>query len=56
LTAAAEGKPALEGFESHGVFTWALLDALKNGDRNAPLSRERVAQQPIALGRTQNVH
>jgi WD40 repeat protein/uncharacterized caspase-like protein len=34
LTAAAEGKPAFEGFEGHGVFTWALLDALKNGDRN----------------------
>ena len=35
LTAAAEGKPAFEGFEGHGVFTWTLLDALKNGDRNA---------------------
>jgi uncharacterized caspase-like protein len=34
LTAAAEGEPAFEGFEGHGVFTWALLDALKNGDRN----------------------
>ena len=21
-------------FRDHGVFTWALLDALKNGDRN----------------------
>jgi WD40 repeat protein/uncharacterized caspase-like protein len=34
LTAAAEGKPAFEGYEGHGVFTWALLDALKKGDRN----------------------
>jgi hypothetical protein len=34
LTAAAEGEPAFEGYEGHGVFTWALLDALKNGDRN----------------------
>ena len=34
LTAAAEGKPAFEGYEGHGVFTWTLLDALKNGDRN----------------------
>jgi WD40 repeat protein len=34
LTAAAEGQPAFEGFGGHGVFTWALLDALKNGDRN----------------------
>jgi len=34
LTAAAEGKPAFEGYEGHGVFTWALLDALHNGDRN----------------------
>jgi len=34
LTAAAEGKPAFEGYEGHGVFTWTLLDALKNGDRD----------------------
>jgi len=34
LTAAAEGRPAFEGYEGHGVFTWALLDALKNADRN----------------------
>ena len=34
LTAAAEGKPAFEGYEGHGVFTWSLLHALKNGDRN----------------------
>ena len=34
LTAAAEGQPAFEGYEGHGVFTWALLDALRNGDRN----------------------
>jgi uncharacterized caspase-like protein len=34
LTASAEGKPAFEGYEGHGVFTWAILDALKNGDRN----------------------
>src|SRR5262249_57890912 len=35
LTAAAVGKPAFEGYEGHGGVTWALLDALKNGDRNA---------------------
>jgi hypothetical protein len=34
LTAAAEGKPAFEGYDGHGIFTAALLDALKNGDRN----------------------
>lgn len=34
LTAAAEGRPAFEGFESHGVFTWSVLDALKHGDLN----------------------
>ncbi len=34
LTAAAEGHPAWEGYEKHGVFTWAALDALKNADRN----------------------
>jgi len=35
LTAAAEGKPAFEGYQGHGVFTWTILDALKNGDLNA---------------------
>ena len=34
LTAAASGKPALEGYKGHGVFTFALLDALRRGDRN----------------------
>jgi hypothetical protein len=34
LTAAAEGKPAFEGYAGHGVFTWAPLDALRIGDRN----------------------
>ena len=34
LTAAAEGSPAFEGYEGHGVFTWSLLDALRHGDRN----------------------
>ena len=37
LTAAAKGQFAYEGLiaqsgERHGVFTWALLDALRNGD------------------------
>jgi len=39
LTAAATGQFAHEGVltegERHGVFTWSLLDALKNGDANA---------------------
>jgi WD40 repeat protein len=34
LTAAAAGKPAFEGYRGHGVFTWALLDALVHGDSN----------------------
>ncbi len=34
LTAAASGKPAWEGYKGHGVFTWALIDALRNGDAN----------------------
>ena len=34
LTAAAEGSPAFEGYEGHGVFTWSLLDGLHRGDRN----------------------
>jgi hypothetical protein len=32
LTAAASGKPAFEGYRGHGVFTYALLDALSHGD------------------------
>lgn len=34
LTAAASGKPAYEGYKGHGVFTFALLDALHRGDSN----------------------
>jgi hypothetical protein len=34
LTAAAAGKPAWEGYKGHGVFTWALIDGLRNGDSN----------------------
>lgn len=34
LTAAASGKPAFEGYKGHGVFTFALIDALHNGDSN----------------------
>ena len=32
LTAAAAGKLGFEGYEVHGVFTWALIDALRHGD------------------------
>ena len=35
LTAAAAGKPAFEGYRGHGVFTWALIDALYHADSNA---------------------
>jgi hypothetical protein len=35
LTAAASGRAAFEGYKQHGVFTWALLDALRNADTNA---------------------
>jgi WD40 repeat protein len=34
LTAATSGKPAYEGYKGHGVFTFALLDALHRGDSN----------------------
>ncbi len=34
LTAAAADQVALEGYKGHGVFTYALLDALSNGDTN----------------------
>ncbi len=34
LTAAASGKPALEGYKGHGVFTYALMEALHKGDSN----------------------
>ncbi len=32
LTASSATEPALEGYRGHGVFTYALLDALSNGD------------------------
>lgn len=32
LTAATDTAPALEGYHGHGAFTWAILDALTNGD------------------------
>ena len=32
LTAAASGKPAFEGYQGHGVFTFAVMDALRRGD------------------------
>jgi WD40 repeat protein len=34
LTAAASDEAALEDYDGHGVFTYALLDALVNGDTN----------------------
>jgi hypothetical protein len=34
LTAASADQAALEGYKGHGVFTYALLDALVNGDTN----------------------
>jgi hypothetical protein len=34
LTAAAADQAALEGYRGHGIFTYALLDALVNGDVN----------------------
>ncbi len=34
LTAAAAGKPAFEGYKGHGVFTYALMEALHKGDTN----------------------
>jgi WD40 repeat protein len=35
LTAAAGDRPAREGYNGHGVFTYALLDALARADRNS---------------------
>ena len=32
LTAAASGKPAFEGYQGHGVFTFAAMEALHRGD------------------------
>jgi hypothetical protein len=34
LTASLENQPALEGYRGHGVFTFAMLDALARGDHN----------------------
>jgi WD40 repeat protein len=34
LTASATGKAAIEGYKDHGVFTYAILEALSKGDTN----------------------
>ena len=34
LTAASGGKSAYEGYKGHGVFTYALMEALREGDTN----------------------
>ncbi|UGX93643.1 caspase family protein [Bradyrhizobium barranii subsp. barranii] len=34
LTAASSGKSAYEGYKGHGVFTYALMEALHKGDTN----------------------
>lgn len=34
LTAAASGKSAYENYKGHGVFTYALMEALRRGDTN----------------------
>ena len=34
ITASNASQAALEGYQRHGVFTWAILDALVNGDTN----------------------
>ncbi len=34
LSASTDDAPALEGFRGHGVFTWALLEALSKADSN----------------------
>ena len=34
LTAASGGKSAYEGYKGHGVFTYALIEALHHGDTN----------------------
>lgn len=34
LSASTDDAPALEGYQGHGVMTWAMLDALGQGDTN----------------------
>src|SRR5262249_29633666 len=34
ITASNVSQSALEGYQHHGVFTWAILDALVHGDTN----------------------
>lgn len=34
LSAATDDAPALEGYQGHGVMTWALLDGIGTGDTN----------------------
>ncbi len=34
LSASSDDAPALEGYQGHGVMTWAMLDAMGQGDTN----------------------
>jgi WD40 repeat protein len=34
LSATLDNAPALEGYKNHGVFTWAILDAMTHADSN----------------------
>ncbi len=45
LSAATDDAPALEGYRGHGVFTYALLDAMQRGDANG---NERIEVTELA--------
>lgn len=40
LSASTDDAPALEGYQGHGVMTWAMLDALGSGDLNGNATLE----------------
>jgi WD40 repeat protein len=50
IMASSDSQAALEGYKGHGVFTWALIDAIKgaadkNGNRNNQTSINEIAEQ-----------
>lgn len=49
LTAAATGKAALEGYKGHGVFTWALVDALRDANNNGTIELSELVAHVQAL-------
>lgn len=55
ISAATDDKPALEGYRGHGVFTFAILDAVGNADLNKNKAIEVTELAGYVLQKVQDV-